>query len=191
MATCASGLSAQGDLTDYSTFESLAGFCSSVGPVLKSTSATTTTTGTLTAVPAACSLVTDAISFCESVSPGFLSLNPTSQAPCLCYSSTSWNPEHFDGAVATCASALSAQGDLAGYSTAELLAGFCTSVGNVGNPTTATATPGTSPSASEVFGTPTSSEAFSTPASTASAASATTRSSGAHCVSETVVCLYL
>jgi hypothetical protein len=208
VATCASGLSAEGDLADYSTVELLAGFCSSIGPVLgggpNSASATTTTPGTLAALPTACSLVVDAISFCESVSPGFSTLNPTYQAPCLCYSSTSWDPEYFDGAVATCASGLSAQGDLADYSTVELLAGFCTSVGDVGNPPTATATPGLSPSTfgalgtsttSGVLSTPTTSEVFGAPTSTASATSTTTlsvgSSSGAHCVSETVVCLYL
>ena len=196
VATCASGLSAEGALADYSTVELLAGFCSSIGPVLggspQSTSATTTTPGTLTAVPTACSLVVDAISSCESVSPGFSTLDPTNKAACLCYSSTSWDPQYFDGAAATCASGLSAQGDLADYSTVELLAGFCTRVGDVGNPPTATATPGLSPSTSGALGTSTTSGVFG---ATASATSTTTQSvgssSGAYCVSETVVCPYL
>jgi hypothetical protein len=194
VATCASGLSAQGDLAGYSTVEVLAGFCTSIGPIPSST-----------ALPIACSSVVEALSFCESVSPGFATLDPTNKATCLCYSSTSWDPEFFDGMVATCASGLSAQGDLADYSTVELFAGFCTSVGDIGNPPTTTTTPRLVGHSSTRG--PLSPGGLSTPTSTASATSAifatsatsatsaTTGSgssfSGAHSVSETVVCLYL
>lgn len=52
--------------------------------------------------PEACGLVLDAISICESFSPGFLTYAPSRQAPCLCYSSSTWMPEVFDGAISTC-----------------------------------------------------------------------------------------
>jgi hypothetical protein len=51
---------------------------------------------------AACGTVLGAISICESFSPGFLTYAPSSQAPCLCYSSGTWNPNFFDGAISTC-----------------------------------------------------------------------------------------
>jgi hypothetical protein len=53
------------------------------------------------------SFVLGAISYCNSVSPGFTTFNPTAQAPCLCYSSTSWAPGLFDGVAVTCANYIS------------------------------------------------------------------------------------
>jgi hypothetical protein len=50
----------------------------------------------------ACGVVLDAISICESFSPGFLTYAASRQAPCLCYSSGTWIPNFFDGAIATC-----------------------------------------------------------------------------------------
>jgi hypothetical protein len=82
------------------------------------------------AVPAACTFALDAIDYCSSVSPGFLSMAPSRQAPCLCYSSTAWVPTIFDGAVSTCAS-YARTADPADYSAISGLQGFCSSVGNV------------------------------------------------------------
>lgn len=56
--------------------------------------------------PRACALVLDAISICESLSPGFLTFASSRQAPCLCYSRGTWNPNLFDGAISTCKSSL-------------------------------------------------------------------------------------
>ncbi|RDL32972.1 uncharacterized protein BP5553_08411 [Venustampulla echinocandica] len=82
------------------------------------------------AAPAACSTALEFISFCSSVSPGFLTMNPTRQAPCLCYSSAVWRPSVFDGYVSTCASyaRTAAPED---YSAISALQGFCSDVGNV------------------------------------------------------------
>jgi hypothetical protein len=153
----------------------------------------------ITTLPSACSTVEEAISSCESVSPGFSTLDPTNQAACLCYSSTSWDPEFFDGAVTSCARGLSAQGDLADYSIFKRLAGFCTSVGDIGNPPTTTTTPrlvGHSSTRRPLLspGGPSTPTSTASATSVISATSATTGSgssfSGAHCISETVVCLY-
>jgi hypothetical protein len=53
------------------------------------------------AAPAACSYALDALEYCSSVSPGFLSMAVSKQAPCLCYSALSWDPGFFDNAVQT------------------------------------------------------------------------------------------
>lgn len=82
------------------------------------------------AAPAACSFFFDAIEFCSSVSPGWISMAPSRQATCLCYSSTSWAPTLFDGAASTCAS-YAKTADPADYSVISELQGFCSSVGNV------------------------------------------------------------
>jgi hypothetical protein len=51
----------------------------------------------------ACQLLGQALEICNSVMPGFLTLQPTLQAQCLCYSSTAFAPGLFDGAVKFCA----------------------------------------------------------------------------------------
>jgi hypothetical protein len=50
-----------------------------------------------------CCLLSSALSVCTSLTPGFTTLAPSQQAPCLCYSSTVWQPAVFDNAVKTCA----------------------------------------------------------------------------------------
>ena len=50
-----------------------------------------------------CCLLSSALSVCTSLTPGFTALAPSQQAPCLCYSSTDWQPSIFDDAVKTCA----------------------------------------------------------------------------------------
>jgi hypothetical protein len=77
-----------------------------------------------------CSFVGFALSYCNSISPGFTTYEPSSQAPCLCYSSTSWAPQSFDGAVLTCAEYVSS---VAPQSLTDIvgLEGFCSSVGDV------------------------------------------------------------
>ena len=78
----------------------------------------------------ACSWVEYALSFCESASPGFATMDVTDQAPCLCYSSTSWSPDFFDGAVATCVEYVSTAAPSL-YTDLTAMEGFCSSVGNV------------------------------------------------------------
>ncbi|KAH6669588.1 hypothetical protein B0J14DRAFT_599018 [Halenospora varia] len=119
------------------------------------------------AAPSACSFAYSAISYCSSVSPGFLSMAETKQAPCLCYSSTSWVPGIFDGAVATCASYASTAAP-SDYSALHALEGFCTSVGNV---RIASASASTTNKAATTSGATT---AVSTPAITSKATTATT-----------------
>jgi hypothetical protein len=81
----------------------------------------------------ACSYVSYAFDFCNSVSPGFSTMDATVQAPCLCYSSTSWDPTFFDGAVQTCADFVSTA-EPSAYPTFAAVEGFCSSIGDVGNP---------------------------------------------------------
>jgi len=147
VATCAEYASTAVP-SDYSAFSALEGFCSSVGNVLSqpvSVPAQTTTQIAISTTPPpsqstavggdldsnpGCSLVSFALSYCISASPGFTALAPSLQAPCLCYSSTSWDPSLFDNAVATCAEYASTAVP-SDYSAFSALEGFCTSVGNV------------------------------------------------------------
>ena len=78
----------------------------------------------------ACAVVISALSFCNSVSPGFTTLDATSQAPCLCYSSTSWSPAGFDDPVSSC-SKYWQTAEPSDFSDISGLSGFCTSVGDV------------------------------------------------------------
>ncbi|RDW76082.1 hypothetical protein BP5796_06903 [Coleophoma crateriformis] len=88
-----------------------------------------TTPPTLSDNPA-CRLVGTALYICESLTPTFTALDPTAQAPCLCYSSTSWVPEIFDSAVSLCVSyASTAVPESLG--SVEILQGFCGRVGDV------------------------------------------------------------
>ncbi|EPE24754.1 hypothetical protein GLAREA_08607 [Glarea lozoyensis ATCC 20868] len=77
-----------------------------------------------------CLLLGEALAICGSLTPSFATLDATVQAKCLCYSSTVWRPDLFDGAVGGCAdfasrSATSAYGALKG------IEGFCGGVGDV------------------------------------------------------------
>ena len=144
--TCAQYAATAFPASAYSDIAGLEGFCSSAGNVVASgapaaVSATATTPAAkVTPAPAsgtidiftnsACGFVGSALSYCNSVSPGFTTMDPSSQAPCLCYSSTVWSPSVFDGAVLTCAEfvssvAPSSLSDITG------LESFCTDIGNV------------------------------------------------------------
>lgn len=141
VATCAQYAATALPASAYSDIVDLEGLCSSLGPVDGGSPASvsaTTTPPAVTPAPAsvdiftnsACSTVGFALSYCNSVSPGFTTMDPSSQAPCLCYSSTVWNPSEFDGAVLTCAEYVSSVAP-SSLSDITFLDGFCTSVGNV------------------------------------------------------------
>jgi hypothetical protein len=68
-------------------------------------------------------------------------MEPSSQAPCLCYSSNTWRPEGFDGPVSSCASFVRTASP-EDYSIFSNLAGFCTDVGDVTAQATGTGTGG-------------------------------------------------
>jgi hypothetical protein len=75
--------------------------------------------------PPACEVFLALLSSCNSISPGFNTFRYEDQTPCLCYpNTTKWQPEIFDGAVATCAQYLSAAPSE--YSQLASLEGFCT-----------------------------------------------------------------
>lgn len=79
---------------------SLAQSGASTSPAITSPPSTTTTysQGQL-----ACLSEGEFISICNSLTPGFVSLTDFSlQAPCLCYSSTSWAPSIYDGFHSSC-----------------------------------------------------------------------------------------
>lgn len=57
-------------------------------------------------------------------------MDPTSQAPCLCYSSGTWRPTGFDGPVSTCADFVKTA-QPSDYALFSNLAGFCTDVGDI------------------------------------------------------------
>ncbi|KAF7853068.1 hypothetical protein EAF04_010807 [Stromatinia cepivora] len=77
-----------------------------------------------------CALVSSALFACESIIPGFTSLLPSAQAPCLCYSSSTWIPTVFDKAVQTCANFASTAVPDA-YPAFVNLEGFCGNIGNI------------------------------------------------------------
>jgi hypothetical protein len=103
-------------LTSQSTF-------SLVESQLLTTSPTSIGNAILT-LPPACEVVNSMLSVCNSMSPGFTTLMYENQTRCLCYpNTTSWQPEIFDGAVATCAQDVSATPSE--YSQVASLEGFC------------------------------------------------------------------
>ncbi|TVY80711.1 hypothetical protein LSUE1_G003571, partial [Lachnellula suecica] len=77
-----------------------------------------------------CQLVGEALAICGSLTPSFKDLPATSQAECLCYSSTIWAPEIFDSAVKYCADFASTAATAA-YPAMSNLQGFCTTVGDI------------------------------------------------------------
>ncbi|KAK0115529.1 hypothetical protein ONS95_000192 [Cadophora gregata] len=77
-----------------------------------------------------CSLLSQALSICAVLTPGFVTLLPPQQAHCLCYSSTVWAPNVFDDAVKTCADFASTAASGA-FPPLLNLEGFCLSVGDV------------------------------------------------------------
>jgi len=78
----------------------------------------------------ACNVVGQAIAICNTLTPGFNTLQPTSQVHCLCYSSTSWRPSIFDNAVKTCADYAFTAAPGA-YNPLANLKGFCQGIGDV------------------------------------------------------------
>ena len=108
-------------------------------PTLKMRSPSFPETTTITTIPAspaqllqqnsACVVVGEAIDICNTLTPGFNTLQPTAQAHCLCYSSASWMPQIFDNAVRTCADYASTAVSGA-YQPLANLEGFCQSIGD-------------------------------------------------------------
>jgi hypothetical protein len=78
-----------------------------------------------------CNAVGQAIAICNSLTPGFNTLQPTAQAHCLCYSGTSWKPTIFDNAVKTCADYASTAVPGA-YQPLASLEGFCQGIQSSG-----------------------------------------------------------
>ncbi|ESZ92747.1 hypothetical protein SBOR_6859 [Sclerotinia borealis F-4128] len=91
-----------------------------------------------------CALVSSSLFSCESISPGFTSLLPSAQAPCLCYSSSTWIPTLFDKAVQTCAIFASTAVPGA-YPAFVNLEGFCGNIGNIRTSGPATISASTTP----------------------------------------------
>ncbi|CZT03071.1 uncharacterized protein RAG0_09947 [Rhynchosporium agropyri] len=77
-----------------------------------------------------CALVSQALSICAVLTPGFVTLLPPQQAHCLCYSSTLWAPYVLDDAVKTCADFASTAAPGA-FPPLRNLEGFCLGVGDV------------------------------------------------------------
>ena len=108
------------------------------------------TTPAITAPPAAastaagalaCSSAAEYISICESLTSNFDNLPASEQATCLCYSSAAWQPQVFDGYIASCASYVPAT-DTSDLGALVSLEGFCSSVGNVEGGSSAATTTG-------------------------------------------------
>jgi hypothetical protein len=110
-------------------------------PTFPEPTSTTTPPAQLLQQNSACQLVGEALAICDSLTPGFNTLQPTDQAHCLCYSSTSWMPNIFDGAVKTCADYASTAVPGA-FTPLSNLEGFCQGVGDVetSSPSPATTT---------------------------------------------------
>ncbi len=111
-------------------------------PTVPEPTSTTTPPAQLLQQNSACQLVGEALAICDSLTPGFNTLQPTDQAQCLCYSSTYWMPKIFDGAVQTCADYASTAVPGA-FPPLSNLEGFCQGIGDVetsspSSPTTTT-----------------------------------------------------
>jgi len=79
----------------------------------------------------ACSAALDAITICESATPGFSNLANSDEASCLCYdSTTSWDPLAFDDPWSSCI-AWASTADTTAYAGLLSNAGMCASVGNI------------------------------------------------------------
>ncbi|KAM3088689.1 hypothetical protein ACMFMG_000321 [Clarireedia jacksonii] len=117
----------------YSVLANLEGFCSSAGNVKTPPSATASLTAFISpvSVDKSCYTAFSLLQVCNNLIPGFLALDPTQQASCLCYASaTSWAPKTFDDAVSTCSNyAHTAASDL--VVSISSFDGLCTSVGDV------------------------------------------------------------
>jgi hypothetical protein len=85
-----------------------------------------------------CIFLGAALGICNSLTPGFTTMNPSAQAHCLCYSSTVWAPNIFDGAVGQCAGFASTAAPAA-YAPLANLEGFCESIGDIEGPKSTTA----------------------------------------------------
>jgi hypothetical protein len=57
-----------------------------------------------------CLQVSSALSFCDSASPGFNTMNPSKQVSCLCYNSNFWTPASFGDVASDCDLYFSTQG---------------------------------------------------------------------------------
>jgi hypothetical protein len=99
-------------------------------PTFPEPTSTTTPPAQLLQQNPACQLVGEALAICDSLTPGFNTLQPTDQAHCLCYSSTSWMPNIFDSAVKTCADYASTAVPGA-FPPLSNLEGFCQGIGDV------------------------------------------------------------
>ncbi len=85
----------------------------------------TSTRNAIVTLPPACYIFIALLNACNSISPGFTTFRYEDQTTCLCYpNTTKWQPEIFDGAVATCAQYLSVTPSV--YSQISSLEGFCT-----------------------------------------------------------------
>ena len=96
-------------------------------------------TAALLAQNPGCQLVEEALAICCSLTPDFTDMSATAQAPCLCYSSSSWEPNLFDNAVISCAN-YAFTAIPSAYAPIANLEGFCSSVGNVNYPASIPAT---------------------------------------------------
>lgn len=79
----------------------------------------------------ACNGVVTFISVCEEETRGFDNLDKTDQASCLCYISSTWEPDVFDGFVASCASVAVSLDDSSALSVLGSAEGLCSSAGDV------------------------------------------------------------
>lgn len=90
-----------------------------------------------TSADPACYTALSLIQLCVGLVPGFMALDPTKQASCLCYTSiTSWVPKSFDGAVENCSlyahSGSQSESVIKGLvSSVDIFEGLCESVGDV------------------------------------------------------------
>ncbi|CAG8978583.1 hypothetical protein HYALB_00011731 [Hymenoscyphus albidus] len=86
-----------------------------------------------------CLILGEALAICGSLTSNFKDLDPSSQAHCLCYSSTAWAPSLFDSAVKSCA-AFASESATSAYSALANIEGFCTGIGDVARPASNVAT---------------------------------------------------
>ncbi|KAF7115358.1 hypothetical protein CNMCM5793_002174 [Aspergillus hiratsukae] len=85
---------------------------------------------------AACSTMCSVLTSCANKSPGFTDMDSATQASCLCYTSTTWVPDVWDNAVASCATEAAAASCMSIASVPSEFQGLCHSVGTPTPPST-------------------------------------------------------
>ena len=124
---CASHASMMAPQALYDSLHEVERFCMKAGDVKKQTAAPLTSSGL-----SWCNTIYEIMRICSTATSGFMDLDKTVQASCLCYTTvattTSWLPGRFDDAVGSCGLAASNAEKTEIYKAITRLNSFCTGI---------------------------------------------------------------